>query len=176
MRKQRVELKANQLLLECGVSNPPVPLDRLAECLGATIQYEPFEGDDLSGMVFKHKGNIIIGINSNHSYNRQRFTIAHELGHVVLHKLDHVHVDKQFPVKMRDDISCRAIDPGEIEANAFAAALLMPEAMLKNDLADLGEIDCESDWAIQRLAKQYQVSTSAMSFRLVNLGLISQPA
>src|SRR3954470_4270018 len=73
------------------------------------------------------QGRYIIGINSSHPETRKRFTIAHEMGHLVLHQLDQVHVDKQFLVKLRDDISSQAIDPHEIEANAFAAALLMPE-------------------------------------------------
>lgn len=172
MRKSRVELQAYRLLLECGVTEAPVPLEQIAHHIGATILYEPFDGD-LSGMVLKKKGRIVIGINSTHHPNRQRFSIAHEIGHVVLHKSDQVHIDKQFLVKMRDDISSQAIDPEEIEANTFAAALLMPEAMLKNDLAD-SEMDCENELGIKELAGKYGVSRKAMTFRLTNLELVNR--
>jgi Zn-dependent peptidase ImmA (M78 family) len=117
--------------------------------------------------------NIEVALSSEHSENRTRFTIAHELGHIVLHQLDEIHIDKQFPLKLRDDISSQAIDPEEMEANAFAAALLMPEAMLKADLAAMEEMDCESDEDIQKLAIKYEVSPQAMNFRLMNLGLVS---
>jgi len=157
---------------ECGVTEAPVDVERLAEYLGATIQPAPIE-DNVSGMVFKHKGRYIIGINSTHPETRKRFTIAHEMGHIVLHQLDQVHVDKQFPVKLRDDISSQAIDPHEIEANAFAAALLMPEAMLKNDISEFLEIDSENEDELAELANKYGVSTKAMSFRLMNLGFVT---
>jgi len=177
MSKRRAELQAYELLAECGITEAPVDLYLLANHLRATIQPEPIE-NDVSGMVFKHKGRYIIGINSTHPETRRRFTIAHEMGHIVLHQLDQVHVDKQFPVKLRDDISSQAIDPHEIEANAFAAALLMPEALLKRDLAAMlaeseEEMDCENDADIEELAQRYQVSVQAMSFRLTNLGFVT---
>lgn len=175
MNKNRVESRAYRLLTECGISDAPVNLEPIAAHVGATIRLEPFDGDDLSGMVFKHQGQIFVGINSNHGTNRQRFTLAHEIAHIVLHSLDQVHIDKQFPVKLRDDKSSQAVDPHEIEANAFAAALLMPEAMLKRDLADFDESGWGSDWKIPigQLAKKYQVSDMAMTFRLANLGLVN---
>jgi len=173
MNRRRVELKAYQLLAECGITKAPIPVKSLASHVGATIQSEPFKGDDLSGMVFKHQGQIIIGINASHSNNRQRFTMAHELGHVVLHSLDQVHVDKTFPVKLRNERSSQAVDRHEMEANAFAAALLMPEAMLKQDLADESGWETDYNDRIEQLANKYEVSHTAMSFRLANLGLVT---
>ncbi|MCS6284411.1 MAG: ImmA/IrrE family metallo-endopeptidase [Nitrospira sp.] len=169
MSKRRAELRAYRLLAECGVTQAPVNLERLADYLGATIQREMIE-DDVSGMVFKHKGRYIIGINDRHPETRKNFTIAHEMGHIVLHQLDQVHVDKKFPVKLRDDVSSQAIDPHEIEANAFAAALLMPEALLKKDLS---EIDCENEDQRNDLAEKYGVSRQAMNYRLMNLGFLT---
>jgi Zn-dependent peptidase ImmA (M78 family) len=173
MSKRRAEQRAYRLLAECGVTEAPVNLDSLAEYLSATIQPAPISDDDVSGMVFKHRGRYVIGINSDHPETRKRFTIAHELGHIVLHQLDQVHVDKDFPVKLRNEVSSQAVDPHEIEANAFAAALLMPEALLRNDVAQFSESNFGKEDMIEELAAKYAVSTKAMSFRLMNLGFLA---
>jgi Zn-dependent peptidase ImmA (M78 family) len=61
-----------------------------------------------------------------------------------------------------------AVDPKEIEANRFAAELLMPYNMV---LADLKKrpIDVENEEAIRELAQKYQVSVQAMTHRITNL-------
>jgi Zn-dependent peptidase ImmA (M78 family) len=68
-----------------------------------------------------------------------------------------------------------AIDNNEIEANAFAAEILMPrtfiEKELKKELADI-EDDIEVDTVIKSLARTFQVSEQAMEYRLINLGII----
>ena len=66
------------------------------------------------------------GVNSLHAPVRQRFTIAHELGHAVLHAREGIHLDQAFRLRFRDQTSAMAIDPEEIDANSFAAELLMP--------------------------------------------------
>src|SRR2546425_3925042 len=133
MPPRRAEATARRLISELGIRKPPVPVETLAERLGAQISYSPFEGD-LSGMVFRDDAKIIIGVNSLHHPNRQRFTIAHEIGHMLLHKGQEVHVDRTYRVNLRDDLSSQAVSPEEMEANAFAAALLMPEGLLIQDL------------------------------------------
>ena len=62
MRKIGREVK--KLLDDNGVTRPPVPVDKIAESLGAIISFEPFEGkDDLSGILYRDGKNKIIGIN-----------------------------------------------------------------------------------------------------------------
>src|SRR5712664_3503178 len=141
MPPQRAELLAKRLINDHGIKRPPVPVEELASRLGAQISYSPFDGD-LSGMVFRDEAKIIIGVNSLHHPNRQRFTIAHEIGHMLLHKGQEVHVDRAYRVSLRNDLSSKAVSPEEMEANAFAAALLMPEGMLVQDLRGQ-EIDFE---------------------------------
>jgi len=107
----------------------------------------------------------MIGVNSLHHPNRQRFTIAHELGHIQLHRPlieSEIHLDKGS--LKRDALSAQGIDPHEIEANTFAAELLMPQMLLE---AVLGErsIDLEDEDAIASLAKRFRVSDAAMRFR-----------
>lgn len=73
-------------------------------------------------------GKGTIGFNPTESKTRQRFTIAHELGHFELHKQDSgLFVDKEFKMLFRDQNSSSGEIRKEQEANAFAAAILMPE-------------------------------------------------
>lgn len=171
MPPRRIETIVRRLLDEHKISKPPVPVEALARSLGARVSYSPFEGD-ISGMVFRNEDQVIIGVNSLHHPNRQRFTIAHEIGHMVLHKGVEMHVDRAYRVNLRDDLSSQAVDPEEIQANRFAAELLMPEEMLIEDLKGQ-EIDFENEEDLRRLAVKYRVSLQALTFRLINLGLIS---
>lgn len=57
----------------------------------------------------------------------------------------------------------------EIEANAFAMELLMPEDWLRDDMAKLGGVDIEDDKVISELAKRYGVSRQIMTRRIVEL-------
>jgi len=117
----------------------------------------------------------VIGVNSEHSRTRQRFTIAHELGHLLLHADEEFHIDEKRPLARRDDVSSQATDAREIEANQFAAELLMPKALVGASVEALIEADPEIsvEEAIDELANAYRVSTLAMTHRLTNLKIIS---
>lgn len=101
MKKTLRELpqaRASLLLQQFDMINAPVPVDRVAELLGVIVKFFPLD-KELSGMIFIRNDHPIIGVNSLHHPNRQRFTIAHELGHFLLHRKhleNKVHVDKQF--------------------------------------------------------------------------------
>ena len=167
--------RAQQLLADGDVTEAPVPLERLAELCRANIRYEPFDGD-VSGMVHcRPNGGGVIGVNSEHSKSRQRFTIAHELGHLLLHADEEFHIDEKRPLALRDEKSSLAVDPREIEANQFAAELLMPALLVRESVAALVEQDSEVtvEGAIDELAHVYRVSTIAMSHRLTSLKIIS---
>jgi len=161
--------EATRLLDRCRVIAPAVPVDRIAKQVGAEVRFLPYEGE-LAGMLARSGGNPVIGVNSLHHRNRQRFTIAHELGHLLLHDLD-VHFDRDFRVRHRDATSSTATDPIEVEANRFAAELLMPYAMLAEDLGDAG-IDVERMDDVGPLAKRYGVSVQAMMHRIANYAYI----
>lgn len=167
--------RAQQLLEEGGVTEAPVPLERLAELCRATIRYEPFDGE-VSGMVHcRPGGGGVIGVNSEHSKTRQRFTIAHELGHLLLHADEEFHIDEKRPLALRDEVSSLAIDPREIEANQFAAELLMPALLVRASVGRLVEEDPDVtvEDAIGELARSYRVSPLAMTHRLTSLKIIS---
>lgn len=166
--KQRARDEAQRLLSRFSVSSPPVPVDKIAKWLGATLQYAPLD-QELSGMAYIKDGQPIIGVNSLHHPHRQRFTIAHEIAHLVLHRdyiSANVHVDKAFKL-LRDPVAATGTDALEIEANAFAAELLMPMDWLKEAMALEGELDDEA--SILAVSRKFKVSKSAIQNRLMNM-------
>ena len=73
-----------------------------------------------------------------------------------------------MPMLMRNAVSATGADEMEVEANFFAAEILMPESFLADSLDD-EPFDIDDEGAVSALAKQYKVSASAMRFRLGNL-------
>ena len=111
-------------------------------------------------------GTPIVGVNSLHHPHRQRFTLAHELAHVSLHKAvleAEVHIDKV--ILHRDAMSATGLEPLEIEANAFASELLIPRVLLDAVLAGR-QLDFEDEASMKALAKKFKVSEAAMRYRL----------
>ena len=166
----QIRQNVKRLLHENHIQKPPVEVDRIAKNLGIKVQYEPFE-DDISGVLYRDLKQTVIGVSALHHPNRQRFTIAHELGDFVLHEVD-VHVDKGYRIVLRDSKSSQAVDPLEIDPNRFAAELLMPLTMIQQDAARYIH-DIEDAEGLRALADRYRVSTQAMALRLGNLNLLS---
>ena len=128
----------------------------------------------MSGILFRDGDHHVIGVNSAHPPVRQRFTIAHELGHRALHPGRELILDVPVRVNLRDKTSSMASDLEEIEANAFAASLLMPEQMIRDQLNQLPAARRrEPEATADALARIFKVSTPALNFRLINLGLTS---
>jgi Zn-dependent peptidase ImmA (M78 family) len=73
-------------------------------------------------------------------------------------------------VYRRDDQSSTGNDGEEIEANAFAAALLMPMQLMRQEIMK-NKLDLDDDKAVAELAKRFNVSSTAMSYRLGKLAL-----
>lgn len=163
-RYKYIERTVDDLLDTNRIRRPPVPIERLISNARVKMRY----GDlgDVSGLLARRPDDVIIGVNINHPPGRQRFTLAHEFGHFILHEGILSHADRDFKVKYRNRDSSEATDFEEIEANFFAASLLMPKRFLDEGQA----VDCiDDDQRIQQLAMTYQVSQHAMSLRLSNL-------
>lgn len=175
MRMNKAEKKATALLAELNITSPPVLVDAIAKKKGAILVFEPFEGeDDISGILYREEKHTIIGINSMHSKTRRRFSIAHELGHLVLHHKQ-LFVDKLVRIDFRDKSSTLAIDPEEIEANAFAAELLMPRDLISKEISrklSKRSSPPKKENLVNNLASIFKVSPQAMEYRLNNLGII----
>lgn len=166
-RKMSPAKAAIELLEKLKITKAPVAVDKVAKYLGAVVLPAPLD-DEISGMVFVKEKVPVIAVNSLHHSNRQRFSIAHEIGHLVLHRQhieSGVHVDKQYRVLMRDSRSSRGIDDMEIAANQFAAELLMPRAILERMLEE-DVLDLDDDELLESLSTRFKVSKQAMSHRL----------
>lgn len=165
--KQIREL-VEDLLKRHGVAQKiPVPIEEIARAEGAELRYMPYDGD-LSGMVYRDDDRTVIGVNSLHHPNRERFTIAHELGHMLMHKGKEVFVDRKFRINFRDGASAEGIEPEEIDANRFAAEILIPYDMIVEDLKGQ-QLDAVDEEEIAKLARKYRVSTQTMTYRIFNL-------
>lgn len=172
----RAELKAQQVLEQAGLRKAPIPVEELPARYGVRVRSEPFDGD-ISGMLFRDQDgkHAVIGVNAKHSSHRQRFTVAHELGHYLLHRGRPMIVDKTVRVNRRDQTSSMATDREEIEANAFAAELLMPRKLVESEsrkILKASPVTTDHE-LVNGLAAEFDVSTQAMEYRLVNLGLLS---
>ena len=110
-------------LLKVNVDEPIKNIFSLLETAGIII-YEINDDEKFDGVSFiTDKGNPIIIVNKNFSNDRKRFTIAHELGHILMHN------ENNFPISSYRD--------KEKEANQFASEFLMPENYIKNSLRNL---------------------------------------
>lgn len=174
MNKSKIQNITLSLLQEHDLLSVPIDITKLTSKLGIQIKRDNFDEVSLSGFAVHKLGNRYIGVNSNESENRQRFTIAHELGHLFLHKDSTVNYDQGGMMLFRDAHSSEGTDIREVEANKFAAEILMPEVLLRDDISkeknfDLINRDATTQSVIGRLADKYQVSEQAMSIRLATL-------
>lgn len=140
--------EAGDILSHFGVVRPPIDIEALAAQLDVVVT--PVSGVRWSGAVQVHD-YAEIWVSMNDAPARRRFTVAHELGHLLLHPLGKLQ-------KAYRDVSFNG-DPAESEANAFAADLLMPLGMLQRYVLQYG-VDAA------RLAAAFQVSEQAMNIRL----------
>lgn len=166
-RFQKAKREAEQLLEKYEIANSPVPVERIAKREGARIQFGPLD-KELSGMFFVKDGVPTIGVNSLHHPNRQRFSLAHELGHMMLHAdiIKGIHVDKGNAILQRAALAAEGTDPMEIEANQFAANLLVPDFLLSSILGDDYTISDDEE-ELEALSKKFKVSTVMIQLRLV---------
>lgn len=171
MSYKRAVQTAESILADIGC-RIPVDVGEIAEAHAVFVAEQDLE-DSVSGVLVIKESKGVIGVNANHHPNRQRFTVAHELGHFLLHRdAGRVFVDRS-PVFFRDGESSEGTSQQEIEANSFAAALLMPETELRKLLND-HPIDAFDEMSVRRLAARLGVSVQALTIRLTRLGLVSE--
>ncbi len=160
-----IEQKVEKILAAHGIKNAPVSVEEIARQNDISIAKAP--SDEFSGLLFrKENGPAFIALNSSESPVRQRFTIAHELGHYFLHP------NKTSFVDYRDNKKNILRGAKEVQANKFAAALLMPKKFLEKDVATFADEGLTEE-NVTLLAQKYNVSEDAMTYRLMNLHLAS---
>ena len=168
--KQNAREEARRILTEYGDVSIPVPVEKIIKKRGIRVQFSPLD-QELSGMALIKDSVGIVGVNALHHPNRQRFTMAHELGHHVLHQREidgTAHIDKGFAILLRDTEASQGTNRMEIEANTFASELLMPTKLLA-PLIDTNGFDLDDVEQLQMIAKRFKVSLSALQFRLLAL-------
>jgi Zn-dependent peptidase ImmA (M78 family) len=172
---------AAETLATFKVGRPPVPIELLCHDLMLVVVHDELPYETSSLLIQQPNGRLVLGVNARHSARRQRFSLAHELGHALLHNQSleqpddgEAFVSRPLQVLFRDGLAGQGTDRVEIDANVFAAALLMPANMIRESF---GRVLKETpnrtlDDLVGDLADEYDVSDQAMSFRLVNLGLM----
>ena len=163
MSKKQIARIATKLFEKSG-SKIPVPVVAVAKELGLTVLDVdmPNTGTRVpSGTLTTVEDKWVIGVNRLESYTRTRFTIAHEIGHYLLHKgqkfIDDFPAGETF---YRTGESSAL----EREANFFAASLLMPAKMVEQIWPQ-----CDNP---AHAAELFEVSEVSMTYRLKNMGLI----
>lgn len=153
-----IETLADELRINSGFEKKYISVEEIARNLGFEVFGTTFKDSNISGKVI-HNDDVKEIYVADESYERQRFTIAHEIGHIILHheagesinEVDYRTSDKDFNRK-------------EFQANAFASALLMPKKEAIKTWESLSDVD--------DFAEYFEVSKKAASIRLLNLGLI----
>jgi Zn-dependent peptidase ImmA (M78 family) len=173
MTNQSVDQHAEDILRKTETYKVPVPIEVVAQRLDLKTEAAAL-GDNVSGMLVVENDRGAIGYNSSHARVRQRFTVAHEIAHFILHlkknRRSQLFIDP-FVIFRRDDNSATGNDKQEVEANRFGAALLMPATLVLKEIKKHG-LDLDDEDALGFLAKRFRVSTVAMTYRLNALGLL----
>ncbi len=157
-----VQAKIRRILSHFKISQAPVPVEQIAEKMNIQISYAP--SSEYSGILIRKEGGALMGINSEESPGRRRFTIAHELGHFFLEK-------STVSIDYRDNGNRPDKTIHEKRADEFAATLLMPRPFLIKDFKKISDKESSIEDVLARLVEKYQVSKEAMMWRLKNLGL-----
>src|SRR5439155_9267429 len=112
---RKARMRATALRAKHGVDQLPIDVEKLAEAEGVEVDRADF-GEEISGVLVKDGERAMIGINARDASTRQRFTIAHELGHHLLHSSRELFVDRDYVIHFRDEKSAGGYDPMEVEA------------------------------------------------------------
>src|SRR4051812_370084 len=96
IRRKLIRETVEKLLLNHNVHEGPVPVSKIARSFSIVIKVNEVD-DNLSGFLYRDRktNKAVIGANKSHHPNRRRFTIAHELGHYMLHQGELVHLDEE---------------------------------------------------------------------------------
>jgi hypothetical protein len=141
----------------------PVRLSELAKALGVPVKAATL-GPGISGEIRPSENGFVIRINRHDPAKRQRFTVAHELAHFLLHA-------DQIGTGISDDVLYRSSlsDRREAQANRLAADILMPDNLVRQQVEAAHEKGVGD--LVLFLAEEFAVSEAAMRIKLDQLGV-----
>lgn len=145
---------------------PGFKFSKLLAEMNISYREECFEDDGISAILITKGEKSLITSNSNHHINRKRFSIGHEMGHLLLNHKRELDVKEEEKIFFRNQTSSLGIDSDEVEANYFSACLLMPEEKVKESV----NMNISFEENIENLSKLFKVSQAAMTLRLNFLG------
>lgn len=148
------ELTARNILIEAGITKPPVPAMELLERCAVVCWYDDAIEE---GFCIMNNNTPYVFLNKNIVNGRDKFTFAHELGHL---KMGHIQIDQSKLTAWHERNIRR-------EADYFAACLLMPEHWIRDAVGN-DFIGCDH---VRGLVQMFGVSYEAMHNRLDELGL-----
>jgi Zn-dependent peptidase ImmA (M78 family) len=154
---------AEHILKNLKIQEPPVSPRDVAIGLGIPVFEWEFP-DEISGIFVNFQNQFCIGVNEAHPRVRQKFSNAHEIGHLVYDRTQSLFLDFT-DTSMTADLEKLQDAKVETRANQFAADLLMPAMWLRKDVDQYGTEN------LTTLAKRYEVSQQAIWFRLLSLKL-----
>ena len=151
-------------VIEHHQSGYPVKVGTIAKKLGISVKIASMAAN-ISGQIRLEDGQYVIRVNRYESRERQRFTIAHELSHFLLHR-NLIDVSEGG---ITDNVLYRSGQPNQVEyeANRLAADIIMPISKIEESLAAFNQEITEP--LIETMAELFQVSNAAMAIRLQNL-------
>ncbi len=164
---ERARNEANKILNELSITSIPVDPYQIADKLNCKIMKIspdelpndfPCDRNSFAGAIIRSESTNYILVNKSDSLRRQNFTIAHELGHLIMHGEENNanHID------CRDSIFNNT--ENELQANEFAGALLMPSSWLELIINEITDDN-------QELASMFDVSLQAIEVRRKKLRL-----
>ncbi|MBS1985597.1 MAG: ImmA/IrrE family metallo-endopeptidase [Bdellovibrionales bacterium] len=170
-RYKHIERVTNDLLSKHRLTSKlPIDIENLIETCGIKLVKQDFQ-NTISGAAVIEGSLKVISVNRSEAQVRQRFTAAHELGHILLHQGKEVEVSYPSATFYRDPKSSTGEHWKEIEANYFASCVLMPKVLLEREIAGLAENNSSlNEEVIDQLSKKFKVSSQAMCIRLGALG------
>lgn len=162
---------ARYYLDKCGIDNAPIHTRQIAKLLNIPV-FDWTLPENISGLTLFSDDRVCIGVNDQHPNVRQRFSIAHELGHIILHPPKSGRREVFVGIEFNDNEAGKLWGDKddkesqlEREANWFAADLLMPKHLLQKDYQGNNEQQLEA------LARKYDVSMQAMWIQIESLKL-----
>lgn len=176
-------LTARELLVRFNLLKAPIDLEALCKEIGIPVTVSTSIKKLYSGEIsLDSQGDVKIWVNALNHSNRKRFTLAHELGHLINDIIPHLenHQEVIFEDPATNFQRSGAQKPEEYRANTFAAELLMPEDLILKEgkkiitflTNKLGTEKAPEEMFIEKMAEKFSVSSQAMEIRLQVLGII----